>query len=66
MLDGFHGEIHIQVGPVQVAGMRELDIQQFCDGNVPEPRKLLERQEELTSVEEQPESMLRDIRDFNF
>jgi hypothetical protein len=66
MLDRFHGEVHVQLGPVQMTRMRKLHVQQFSDGNIPEPGKLLKRQEKFPTVEKQPESMLRDVGDFNF
>jgi hypothetical protein len=47
MLDRFHSEVHIKLGPVQMTRMRKLHIQQFSDGNIPEPGKLLKRQEKF-------------------
>jgi hypothetical protein len=66
MLNGFHGKVHIKVGPVQMVRLRELDVQQLSDGNIPEPGKLLKRQEKFPPAEEQPEAMLRDVGHFNF
>ena len=66
MLDGFHGEVHVKVGPVQMMRMRELHVQQLSDRNISEPGKLLKGQEKFSPTEEQPESMLRNVGDFNF
>jgi len=66
MLYRFHGEVHIKVGPVQMTRRRELHVQQFSDRIIPEPWKLLKRQEKFPPANEQPESMLRDVGDFNF
>ncbi len=65
MLYRFHGEVHIKVWPVQMTRMREFHVQQLSDGNIQEPGKLLKRQEKFPPAEEQPESMLRDVGDFN-
>ena len=66
MLNGFHGKVHIKLGPVSMMGMREYHVQQLSHGNIPEPGKLLKRQEKLPTTNEEPESMLRDVGDFNF
>ncbi len=66
MLYRFQGEVHIKVRPVQMMRMREFHVQQLSDGNIPEPGKLLKRQEKFPPAQEQPESMLRDVSDFNF
>lgn len=46
--------------------MGEFHVDQLSDGNIPKPGELLKRQEELPFSEEKPESMLRDVGDFNF
>jgi hypothetical protein len=46
--------------------MRQFDVEQFPYGDVAEPRELLERQKQLSLIEQEPEAMLRDVRDFNF
>ena len=46
--------------------MRELHVQQFSDRDIPEPVKLLKRQEKFPPAKDKQEAMLRDVGDFNF
>jgi hypothetical protein len=46
--------------------MGELHVQQLSHRNIPEPGKLPKRQKEFPTSDEKPESMLRDVSDFNF
>jgi len=46
--------------------LRELDVQQLSDRNISEPGKFFKGQEKFPPAEEQPESMLRNVGDFNF
>ena len=66
MFNRFHRKVHIQIGPVQMVWVGELYVQQLSDGNIPEPGELLKRQKQFSSPEEQPKTVLRDVRDFNF
>src|SRR2546427_13151871 len=55
VLDGFHGEVDIEVGPIQMMRTRQLHVGNRSNGRVPKPRKLLERDEQLLVVDDQPE-----------
>jgi hypothetical protein len=57
MLDRFHGQIDVKVGPIQMVRMRKFHVQQLSHRNVSEPGKLLEWQEKLPASKEEPESM---------
>lgn len=65
MLDGLDREVHIEVGPVQMVGMGQLDVQQLSHRNILEPREILEGQEQFPALDQEPESMLRNVRDLN-
>lgn len=66
MLDGFHGQIHIQIGPIQMMRVRELHVQELAHRNISKPWKLRKGQKKFPPIKEQPETMLRDVGDFNF
>ena len=57
MLDRFHGEIDVKIGPIQMVRMRKFHVQQLSYRNVSEPGELLEGQEKLSASKEKPESM---------
>ena len=59
MLDGFQFEINIEIRPIQVLWMKQLDLQNGCDLGVLEPRKQLEGQEMLVTMHMEPEAVLR-------
>jgi len=46
---------------VEVARLRALESQDLRDGSALEPRVLLEGQEQLTLIEQQPDAMLGDV-----
>jgi hypothetical protein len=66
MLDRLQSKVHIKVGPVHMLRMREFHVDQLSDGNIPKPGELLKRQEEFPFPEEKPESVFRNVGDFNF
>jgi hypothetical protein len=45
VFDGFHREIDVEVGPIQVVRTRKPDIRDFPNRRLPKPRKLGERYE---------------------
>ena len=45
MADGFDGQIHIEVGPVEVMGLRTLDVHELRDRGILELGKLRKRHE---------------------
>src|SRR5262245_37211757 len=57
MLDRFHSQIDVKVGPVQMVRMRKFHVQQLSHRNVSEPGELLEWQEKLPPPKQKPESM---------
>lgn len=65
MIAGLNRDVHVEIGPIQMMRMRELNVAQLADRDVSEPGEMLERQEPLALAEQEPESMLRDVRDLN-
>ena len=65
MANGIDGQIHIEVGPVEVVGLGALDICELGDWSVLEPRKLREGYEQFLGPQHEPEAVIRDVRNFN-
>lgn len=65
MIDGLDRKVHVQIGPVEMVRMREFDVAQLADRNVSKPRKVLECKKPLSLAKQEPESMLRNVRDLN-
>jgi hypothetical protein len=57
VFDGFHGEIDVEIRPVQVMWTRKLDVRDLANGRLAEPGKVPERYEHLSLADEQPESV---------
>src|SRR6516225_6142135 len=66
MLDGFHRQVDVQVGPVEMAGVGSLDIHDGGDWRLLEPRKVLKRQEELAFSKKHPEAVFGHPANLNF
>ena len=60
-----HCQVDVDFGPIKVIRPRQLDIQYRGDRRVAKPRKLAERDKQLLSAEENPESTPRDVRYFS-
>jgi len=58
-------KIDIQFRPIEVMRERTLHLRELCDRRLAKPRKLLEGQEALFLVQQEPESVLRDVRNFS-
>jgi hypothetical protein len=58
-------EVHVELRPVEVVRLRSLDSKDGAHRRVSKPRKVLEREEVLGFVEQQPEAVRRDTDDFN-
>ena len=65
MFDGLHRKIDIELGPVEVVVLRPHNIEDLRYWRALEPREVLERQEQLSIVKEEPEALPRDVRNFN-
>jgi len=65
MIDGLDRNVRVQIGPVEMVRMWEFNVAQLADRNVPKPRKVLECEEPLLLTNQEPEAMLRNVRDFN-
>jgi len=65
MLDGPHREINIEIRPVKVIGMKQLHPEKLPHGGFPEPGEFLELGEHLPALNQDPEAVPRDIRDFS-
>jgi hypothetical protein len=57
VLDGLDSEVDIEVGPVQMMRARQLHVRNRPNGRVTKPRKVLERDEQLLVVDDQPETV---------
>src|SRR5207244_12145635 len=66
VLDRVDGQVEIELRPVEVTRPRALEPKDRLDRGSLEPGKFLERQEELSAVQQQPEAMPRDVRDLSF
>src|SRR5512139_310390 len=65
MIDRFDGQVDIEVGPIEMVRMRQFDVAELADRHIAEPWKVLECEEPLLLVEQQPEAVPRDVCDFN-
>jgi hypothetical protein len=65
MLDGFDGEVHVEIRPVEMVRARKLYIHELSNRRVPKPRELLEWEEEFSLADEKPKAVLRDVADLN-
>jgi hypothetical protein len=65
MLDRIDCEINVELRPVQMTRLRTLYPEDRRNRGVLEPRKLFEWEEALSIIDEQPEAMRRDVRNFN-
>ena len=54
MIDGLDRNVYIQIGPVEMVRMRELDVAQPAYRYVSKPRKVLERQKPLSLTKQEP------------
>lgn len=58
MLDGFHGQVNVELRPENMMGTRQFDVHQLTDRDFTEPGKMLERYEQLPAIQQQPEAVL--------
>jgi hypothetical protein len=65
MRDGVDVEIHVELRPVEVMWLRTLDLKDGVHRRISEPGEVLEREEVLCLVEQEPEAVRRDAQDFN-
>jgi len=65
MIDGLDRHVYIEIGPVKMMRMWELDVAQLADRNVAKPGKVLECEEPLPLTEHDPKTMLGNVRDLN-
>ena len=65
VLNRLHSEIDIEIRPIQVVRARKLDVRDFSNRRLSEPRKLLECDEQLPLADEQPKTERRNVSDFH-
>jgi hypothetical protein len=58
-------KVHIELRPVEVVRLRTFDVENRTHRCVSKPGEVLEREEVLRFVEQQPEAVRRDAEDFN-
>jgi hypothetical protein len=66
VIDRLDGKIDIEVRPVEVIRRRQGDVDELADRSVAEPGKLRKGYETLAVRQQQPESVNRNVRHFNF
>jgi len=65
MRDGLDVKIDVEVGPVEMMWLRTLDMEDRAHGCVLKPRELLECEEVLRFVQQQPKSVGRNPENRN-
>jgi hypothetical protein len=65
MIDGLDRHVDIEIRPIQMMRMRQLDVAELADRNLSEPGEVLEGQEALLLPEQEPEPVLRNVGDLN-
>lgn len=65
MMKRLNGEIDIEITPVQMVRLRKLNIDQFANGNILEPGKVLEGHKEFLVSNQEPKTMFRHVCNFN-
>ena len=61
VLNDFIGEVYIEIGPVEVACSRLLDVQNFPDRSIFEPGEIVIRQEQFSVPGQQPYAIARNM-----
>src|SRR3954468_17073063 len=56
IFDRFNRQVDVEIRPVEVVGRRPEDVDDLVDRCFGKPRKLLERHEELPTIEVEPEA----------
>ena len=65
MFDGLWAKIDVQIRPAEVVGRTRFNVENLGDGRVLEPRKVIKGQEQRPVSAEEPDSVWRDVGDFN-
>ena len=65
MVDRIYCQVDVQVRPVKVMGMRTLNVRYLPDGSVAKPREVVEREKNLSGVNEEPKPVSRDVGHLN-
>lgn len=65
VLDRLHGEIDIEVGPVEMVKLRPLHVQDCGYRGVPKPGENVEGEKQLPISQQEPEAVLRNIGDLS-
>lgn len=65
VLDRVEREIDVKLWPMQMTGRWPLEPQDRVDWGALEPREFVEGNEQLAIVDEHPEAVLGDVRDFS-
>src|SRR5436305_10322990 len=60
VLDRLHGEVDVEVGPVEMVKLGPLYVQDCRDRGIPEPGETAEGDEQLPICQQEPEAMLGD------
>jgi hypothetical protein len=66
MLNCLKGEINIEIGPVEMAWMRFLQIKDMFDGGILKPWKRFVGQKILVVIAKQPDAIGRNVANLGF
>src|SRR5262249_37167164 len=61
MLDRINRQVDVEIGPVEMIRRQPVNTSELCNRRIAEPRELLEREKQLSLVEQQPEAVSRDV-----
>lgn len=65
VVDALDREVDVEIGPVEMMRVRKLNVAELANRHFAEPGEVVEGEEALAVVEQQPEAVLRDVGDFN-
>jgi hypothetical protein len=65
MFDGLHGDIDVEIRPVEMAWASKLHVPNSADRRLTKPGEEFETQTQLASLHEQPKSLLGDAGNFS-
>jgi len=58
MVDRLDRQVHVEIGPVQVLRGLQFHVKNLTDLRIAKPWELLEGQEQLAAIQEEPEAVL--------
>ena len=65
MVERLYSQVHVEIRPVQVVRAWKSNVADLSNGCFLKPGKHVERDEQLASIDKQPETVWRDVCDLN-